>query len=157
MTRPKGDALRPGEVLADTPVRQDAAVQFIGRIATPWPTRDDCPRQGSLDGPLCRITVFAPWHRALAGLDAYPEIEVFYWLDRARRDVLLQSPRADGQLYGAFALRSPVRANPIGMSLVRLEAIEGDTLLVRGLDCIDGTPLIDLKPDRCAFTPKAPK
>ena len=52
--------------------------------------------------------------------------------------------------------RSPVRPNPIGTSIVKLEAVEGSTLLVRGLDCLDGTPLIDLKPDRTPFKPIAP-
>ena len=50
-----------------------------------------------------------------------------------------------------------MRLNPIGTQLVRLLAVEGATLLVRGLDCLDGTPLIDLKPDRCAYTPVAPR
>ena len=55
-----------------------------------------------------------------------------------------------------FSLRSPVRPNPIGTALARLVGIEGGTVLVQGLDCIDGTPLLDLKPDRCLFTPIAP-
>ncbi len=81
---------------------------------------------------------------------------MLYWLDRSRRDLVRQSPRSDGSTVGTFALRSPVRPNPIGTSLVRLVRIEGGTLIVRGLDCLDDTPLIDLKPDRCAFTPMAP-
>ncbi|MET0743665.1 MAG: TrmO family methyltransferase, partial [Microvirga sp.] len=56
-----------------------------------------------------------------------------------------------------FSLRSPVRPNPIGTAMVAVVGIEGATLLVRGLDCLDGTPLIDLNPDRCAFTPLAPR
>jgi tRNA (Thr-GGU) A37 N-methylase len=53
-------------------------------------------------------------------------------------------------------LRTPVRPNPIGTSIVKLISIEQSMLIVRGLDCLDGTPLIDLKPDRSAFTPLAP-
>ncbi|MCY1311866.1 S-adenosyl-L-methionine-binding protein [compost metagenome] len=59
-------------------------------------------------------------------------------------------------MHGTFSLRSPVRPNPIDTSIVKLEAVEGPTLLVRGLDCLDGTPLIDLKPDRTLFKPIAP-
>ncbi len=81
---------------------------------------------------------------------------MIYWLHRSRRDLLRQSPRDDGATRGTFALRSPLRPNPIGTSLVALVGREGSTLLVRGLDCLDGTPLVDLKPDRCAFTPLAP-
>ena len=78
-------------------------------------------------------------------------IEVLYWLDRSRRDLVRQSPKSDGRTTGTFALRSPVRPNPIGLSRVRLLARRGHVLEVRGLDCLDGTPLIDLKPDRCAL------
>ena len=73
-----------------------------------------------------------------------------------RRDLVHQSPRNDGATRGTFSLRSPVRPNPIGTSIVALLSVEGSTLLVRGLDCVDGTPLIDIKPDRCLFTPLAP-
>ena len=68
-------------------------------------------------------------------------------MDRARRDLVLQSPRHDGSVTGTFALRSPVRPNPVASSVVVLLAREGTRLSVRGLDCLDGTPLIDLKPE----------
>src|SRR5215472_7542377 len=57
---------------------------------------------------------------------------------------------------GTFSLRSPARPNPIGTSIAKLVSIEGATVTVRGLDCLDGTPLLDLKPDRALFTPIAP-
>ena len=93
---------------------------------------------------------------ALDGLAAYERVEVLYWLHLSRRDLLLQSPANDGTARGTFSLRSPVRHNPIGTSVARLVGIEGGTVLVRGLDCLDGTPLLDLKPDRACFTPVAP-
>jgi tRNA (Thr-GGU) A37 N-methylase len=83
--------------------------------------------------------VFEPRAEALAGIDNYDQVEVFYWLHRSRRDIILQSPRSDGNLRGAFSLRSPVRPNPIATSMVSLVGIEGPVLLVRGLDCL--TPL----------------
>jgi len=81
---------------------------------------------------------------------------VIYWLHQSRRDLVLQSPASDTNTHGTFALRSPVRPNPLGTSVAKLVGIEGNTVLVRGLDCLDGTPLVDLKPDRCQFTPIAP-
>ena len=147
------DGIRPGEVAVGMPPASDAGLVFIGRIRTPWTERPACPRQGRRDGPVCRIELFAPWAGGLAGLDAFDAVEVLYWLDRSRRDLILQSPGRDGTTRGTFALRSPVRPNPIGTSVATLLGIEGGTVLVRGLDCIDGTPLIDLKPDRCSFTP----
>lgn len=146
---------RAHEVSVDLPAADDARLRFIGRIHTPWTKRTDCPRQGKLDGPICKVELFEPWGPALKGLDKYEHIELLYWLDQARRDLVVQNPGHDGKTFGTFALRSPVRPNPIGTSTVRLESIDGLVLSVRGLDCLDGTPLIDIKPDRCAFTPKA--
>jgi tRNA-Thr(GGU) m(6)t(6)A37 methyltransferase TsaA len=114
------------------------------------------PRQGRPDGPLCRIEVFEPWVAALDGLAAYERLEVIYWLHLSRRDLVRQSPANDDTSRGTFSLRSPVRPNPLGTSIVRLIGTEHATLLVRGLDCVDGTPLLDLKPDRCLFSPIAP-
>ncbi|MBW4983281.1 tRNA (N6-threonylcarbamoyladenosine(37)-N6)-methyltransferase TrmO [Mameliella sp. CS4] len=151
-----GTSLRAGERALDLGPAGDAALRFIGTVRTPWHNRDTCPRQGRLDGPECRIRLNPEWQPALAGLGAYDSIEVLYWLGLARRDLLTQSPKNDGRIFGTFALRSPGRPNPIGTSLVKLLRIEGADLIVRGLDCVDGTPLIDLKPDRCLFTPKAP-
>lgn len=154
MTRPSD--IRPGEVAVEMPAATDAGLVFIGRIRTPWSDRLLCPRQGRPDGPICRIEVDEPWAAGLDGLEGYDKVEVLYWLHRSRRDIVRQSPRSDGATRGVFSLRSPVRPNPIGTSLASLVGIEGATVLVRGLDCLDGTPLIDLKPDRCAFTPLAP-
>lgn len=148
--------IRRGEVAVEWPETIDAELVFIGRIHTPWTSRLQTPRQGRLDGPVCRIELFAPWAVALAGLERYDSVEVLYWLHLSRRDLVLQSPANDGTVRGTFALRSPVRPNPIGTSLVRLIGIEGASVLVQGLDCLDGTPLLDLKPDRCRFTPIAP-
>lgn len=148
--------IRAGEVVIDAPPPNDAGLVFIGRIHTPWTSRDMTPRQGRIDGPVCRIEVFEPWVPALQGIENYPSIEVLYWLHLSRRDIILQSPKNDGAVRGTFSLRSPVRPNPIGTSMVRLVGVEGANVLVRGLDCLDGTPLVDLKPDRCLFTPLAP-
>ena len=86
------------------------------------------------------------WVAALDGIERHDRLEVLYWMHEARRDLVRQSPRSGGST-GTFALRSPVRPNPIATSLVRLVAVEGACLLVRGLDCLDGTPLLDIKPD----------
>lgn len=150
------DEIRTGEVAVAPPAATDAGLVFIGRIRTPWTSRGETPRQGRLDGPVCRIEIFAPWTQGLDGIEAFERLEVLYWLHQSRRDLVLQSPANDGRARGTFALRSPVRPNPIGTSMVALVGVEDATLFVRGLDCLDGTPLIDVKPDRCLFTPVAP-
>ena len=147
--------VRQNEVAVEAPKSFDVGLAFIGIIRTPWTSRLNCPRQGRADGPICRIEVADLWVAALDGIEAFERIEVLYWLHESRRDLVRQSPANDGETRGTFALRSPVRPNPIGMVLVGLVERRGPTLLVRGLDCLDGTPLIDLKPDRCMFTPLA--
>ena len=148
--------LRMNEVAVTPPEAHDAGLTFIGRILTPWTSRMETPRQGRHDGPLCTIEIFEPWVAALRGVEAFERLEVLYWLDRSRRDLVLQSPASNGEVHGTFSLRSPVRPNPIGTSIVLLERVEGNRLFVRGMDCLDGTPLLDLKPDRTLFKPIAP-
>jgi tRNA (adenine37-N6)-methyltransferase len=147
--------IRPGEVAVDPPRASDAGLVFIGRISTPWVSRLETPRQGRLDGPTCRIEIFDPWVPALDGIEQFERLEVVYWLHLSRRDLVRQSPANDGTVRGTFSLRTPVRPNPIGTSIVRLIGVQENIVLVRGLDCLDGTPLLDVKPDRALFTPIA--
>jgi len=71
---------------------------------------------------------------------------LLYWMDKSPRNLVLQVPGHYGAQHGTFALRSPARPNPIAMSVVRLLCVEGNKLVVIGLDCLDGTPLVDIKP-----------
>src|ERR1700732_3481883 len=123
--------LRPGEaaVVSDEPPQ--AQLYFIGRIFTPWTTRKECPRRGDLAGPLCRIEIVEPWPAALSGIEMHERLQVLYWMHLARRDLVLQNPRGQGTTQGTFALRSPVRPNPIASSIVALERVEGASLFVR--------------------------
>lgn len=140
--------VRLGEIFVQVPSRADARLWFIGRLRTPWTDPRACPRQGdAVGGPVCRVEIDPLWAEALSGIETKENLQLLYWMDGARRDLVRQSPRNDGATVGTFALRSPNRPNPVASSVVRLLGREGDTLLVRGLDCIDGTPLIDLKPD----------
>lgn len=147
--------IRDGELAVELPPPTDAGLIFIGRIHTPWRTRSETPKQGKVDGPVCEIEIFEPWVAGLQGLEQFSHAQVIYWLHQSRRDLVLQSPKHDPGRRGTFALRSPVRPNPIGVSTVAIVGIENNIVRVRGLDCIDGTPLIDLKPDHCAFSPGA--
>jgi tRNA-Thr(GGU) m(6)t(6)A37 methyltransferase TsaA len=139
-------SLRLGEIVGSAPNRADATLVFIGRICTPFPSLRSCPRHGRADGPVCHIEIDGPWQEAMRGLEAHSELQVLYWMDRARRDLLVQTPLAGIGPTGTFALRSPIRPNPIASSIVRVAAIEAGVILARGLDCVDGTPLLDIKP-----------
>jgi tRNA-Thr(GGU) m(6)t(6)A37 methyltransferase TsaA len=121
-------------------------VYFIGRIRTPWKERKDCPKNARESEAVCTIEVDPRWAEALKGVETCSHLVVLYWMDKARRDLAVQVPGHYGTGRGTFALRSPVRPNPIAMSVVRLLGVEGTRLSVIGLDCLDGTPLLDLKP-----------
>lgn len=86
------------------------------------------------------------WAAGLQGLEGVSHVVVLYWMDRARRDLVLQAPHHYSERRGTFALRSPVRPNPIAVSVARLVRIDGNELSVVGLDCLDDTPLLDIKP-----------
>jgi tRNA-Thr(GGU) m(6)t(6)A37 methyltransferase TsaA len=138
--------IRPGEVAVAPPARFDAELYFIGRIRTPWKTRDECPKNARESEAVCTIEVAPRWAQGLTGIETCSHLLVLYWMDRARRDLVLQAPRHYKEPRGTFALRSPVRPNPIAASVARLVRVDGTSLSVIGLDCLDGTPLLDLKP-----------
>ena len=148
--------IRVSEIAVEPPKVHDAGLVYIGCIHTPWTSRFMTPRQGRQDGPVCHLEIFEPWVPALQDIGLYSSLEVIYWLHLSRRDLVLQSPKNDGTSRGTFSLRSPVRPNPLGTSVVKLVGVEKNIVQVRGLDCLDQTPLLDLKPDRCEFTPWAP-
>jgi tRNA-Thr(GGU) m(6)t(6)A37 methyltransferase TsaA len=135
-----------GEIAVELPKDYDASLYFIGRIRTPWIKRADCPKNARQSYAICTIEVDPRWVQALTNVDSCSHLIVLYWMGRSRRDLVLQVPRHYGIGRGTFALRSPARPNPIAMSVVRLVAVEGTRVSVVGLDCLDATPLLDLKP-----------
>jgi tRNA-Thr(GGU) m(6)t(6)A37 methyltransferase TsaA len=142
------DATRPGEAVLDKMPEPLAHLVCIGTLRTPFLTRADCPHQGDPEGgPDCRAEIAAAFLPALVSLEAPAWLDILYWLGGARRDLLVQN--AKGSPRGTFATRSPLRPNPIGLSRVRLLGVDGAVLRMRGLDCLDGTPLLDIKPARC--------
>jgi len=146
--------MRPGEVaLAFDPAETagDARLVFIGRAETPWPDRDSCPkniRQAREAGRPATLLIDPPWRPGLEGLEAGQAIVVLLWMHQARRDLILQAPRHRETPAGVFALRSPVRPNPIGLAVVTILEIdrEAGSIVVDALDCADGTPILDIKP-----------
>ncbi len=139
-------ALRAGEVAVALPKEFDASLYYIGRIRTPWRRREDCPKNIRESDAVCTVEVDPRWVRGLAGLETASHVWLLYWMDQARRDLVLQAPRHYAEQRGTFALRSPVRPNPIAIAVARLIRIEGNTLTVVGVDCLDNTPLLDIKP-----------
>lgn len=138
--------VRPGEMTTSLPAAFDAGLYFIGRIRTPWTRREDCPKNGRESTALCTIEVDPAFAAGLQDVASCSHLWVLYWMDKAPRHLVQQTPRHQGAARGTFALRSPARPNPIALSCVDLVGVDGARLTVRGLDCLDGTPLLDLKP-----------
>lgn len=125
-------------------------LRVIGRLHTPFRTRAECPRNGRqlVPAPLCHAELFAEYRAGLAGIEGFSHLILLYWLDQPAKPVeLVFTPPFDTRPRGVFATRSPSRPNPIGLSVVAFEGIDAEgRLAVRYLDCIDGTPLLDIKP-----------
>lgn len=140
------DELREGEIAVTLPENFDAGIYFIGRIHTPWNSRAECPKNGRESEAECTIELDARYADGLKDVESSSHLLILYWMDKARRDLIVQAPRHYAAQRGTFALRSPVRPNPIAASVVRLVKVEGCKLTAVGLDCLNGTPLVDVKP-----------
>ncbi|MCF6197942.1 MAG: tRNA (N6-threonylcarbamoyladenosine(37)-N6)-methyltransferase TrmO [Hyphomicrobiaceae bacterium] len=157
---PRNNGQRQGEIaLPFDPAEtaKDAAVVFIGLIRSPWESRKKCPKnmaQARERGQSASIELDEVWRAGLDGLEKYQAAIVLYWMDKARRDLIVQSPnnrhksRHKPGPRGVFSLRSPVRPNPVAIATVRILDIDKQTgkITIDAIDCLDGTPLIDIKP-----------
>jgi tRNA-Thr(GGU) m(6)t(6)A37 methyltransferase TsaA len=120
----------------------------IGMVESPLADRAAAPKQGDEGAPDAWLVFDAAVAEGLEGITAGDELLVLTWLDRAERDVLRVNPRDDPArgIQGVFSTRSPDRPNPIGLHRVTVLAMDGANVRVRGLEAIDGTPVVDVKP-----------
>jgi tRNA-Thr(GGU) m(6)t(6)A37 methyltransferase TsaA len=120
----------------------------VGSVSSPLTDLDAAPKQGDEGAPETTIIFAGEFVAALEGIAAGDDVLVLAWLDRADRDVLRVHPRGDESRpeTGVFATRSPDRPNPIGLHRVEVVSIDGATMTVRGLEAVDGTPVLDVKP-----------
>lgn len=128
-------------------MRQEIVLQSIGFIRSPYKRAMGAPIQPiyaeSVEGDVVVDESFAS---ALDDIDGFERIWLLYCLDRAKPWKSKVVPYRDTHERGLFATRAPSRPNPVGLSVVRLLARQGNALRVRGLDILDGTPLLDIKP-----------
>ena len=120
----------------------------VGRVQSPLTDPADAPKQGFEGAPEAELVLEPDVLDALDGIEPGARVIVLTWLDRARRDVLRVHPRDDASnpMRGVFSTRSADRPNPIGLHEVEVLAIEGNRVRVSGLEAVDGTPVLDLKP-----------
>jgi tRNA-Thr(GGU) m(6)t(6)A37 methyltransferase TsaA len=126
----------------------DFTVHPIGRVQSPLVSTADAPRQGDEGAPDAYLVLDPGVHAGLDGVAVGDEIIILTWLHEADRTVLRVHPRGDLSRpeAGVFSTRAPSRPNPIGLHRVRVLDIDGLRVHVSGLEAIDGTPVIDLKP-----------
>ena len=127
----------------------------IGIIHSPYKTRAKAPPQGKSD--VLEIEIFKEYEEGLKDIETFSHLHVIYWMHKSKGYSLLITTPWDTKLHGLFATRTPNRPNPLGHSVVELIERKGNILKVRGLDAIEGTPDIDIKPyvPRIDVKPKA--
>lgn len=121
--------------------------QPIGFVSSPYQEAGQVPRglgaKHDVDGVLRILPQFEP---GLRDIDGFSHLIVLWEFDRSQGFELLGTPPSDNRSHGVFATRSPLRPNPIGLTIVELLGREGADLRVRGVDMLDGTPILDIKP-----------
>jgi tRNA (adenine37-N6)-methyltransferase len=119
----------------------------IGTVHSPFKEPPGTPIQpGAAAGVQGLVEVFPEYREGLADLEGFSHLILLYYFHLAQGFALRVKPFLDDQPRGLFATRAPARPNPIGISTVRLERVEGARLYVREVDIVDGTPLLDIKP-----------
>lgn len=122
-------------------------LKSIGTIRTPFTKPEGMPIQpaGARDVPG-QVILDRSYVEGLSDLDGFSHVILIYYFHRSRGYALRVRPFMDDHERGLFSTRAPRRPNPIGLSVVRLVAIEDNILEIRGVDMLDGTPLLDIKP-----------
>ena len=118
----------------------------IGIIHSPYRSREETPYQGCERDEICQIELFKEFEEGLKDIEGFSHIILIYWFHKSQGYHLLVKTPWDTKLHGLFTTRSPNRPCPLGLCVVELVAREKNILKVRGLDAIDGTPLLDIKP-----------
>ena len=118
----------------------------IGIIHSPYNTKEEIPIQAYRSDELGEIEIFKEYENGLKDIEGFSHIIIVYIFHKSEEYSLQVSPYLDTDLRGLFATRHPNRPNPIGISTVRLLSRKGNILKIKGMDVLDGTPLIDIKP-----------
>ncbi|OPX64066.1 MULTISPECIES: tRNA (N6-threonylcarbamoyladenosine(37)-N6)-methyltransferase TrmO [unclassified Methanoregula] len=117
----------------------------VGVVRSPYKTRKDAPRQGRLSDTVSEIVIDDQYAPALWQIEGRKHLWILCWFDRADRTILRAVPPGTKEEKGVFAIRSPDRPNPVAICMVDLLEVRDGVLTVRGLDALDGTPVIDIK------------
>jgi tRNA-Thr(GGU) m(6)t(6)A37 methyltransferase TsaA len=123
-------------------------LNFIGVIRSPLKTLEDCPLQETENAPEATLVISKEYIEGIKDIRPEAEIVVLTWLDKADRNIIkcVSRNNYDGPVFGVFSTRSPDRPNPIGLHSATVISVSGNEIIVSGLEVLDQTPLIDIKP-----------
>lgn len=119
-------------------------LKIIGIVHSKYKTTKDAPSQG--EDEISKIEIKKKYLEGLKDIDGFTHLHVYYWLHESKDFSLLVKTPWDNDLHGVFTTRSPHRPNPIGHSVVEMVSRKNNILMVKKLDAIEGTPVIDIKP-----------
>ena len=148
-SRPRVSAAHAAQRQSGADAPHSIALPVIGRARTPWTRREDAPHQPSaMPDAAGTIEIDPPYRAALADLDSFQRIWLLFVFDRSRGWAPTVKPPRGGPKRGVLATRAPNRPSPIGLTCVALESLDATAgaLHVAGIDLLDGTPILDVKP-----------
>jgi len=119
-------------------------IKPIGVVYSPFKIRGECPPQGN--STISEIEIFREYETGLKDTEHFSHLHVFYWMHKSREYSMSVITPWDTKPHGLFAVRTPDRPNPLGYAIVELVERNKNVLKVRGLDAVDGTPVVDIKP-----------
>jgi len=119
-------------------------LKIIGVVHSPFKTTSEAPHQGTNE--IMEIEIFKEFVDGLKDIKGFSHLHVFYWLHKSQGYNLVVQTPWDTKPHGLFTTRSPHRPNPLGHQVVELVERRGKILKIKGIDAIDGTPVIDIKP-----------
>ena len=121
-------------------------LQEIGIVRNAYKNLTDIPRQGRMSEEVSAVEIHPEFADGLLRIEQNKYLIVLYWAHLAKRNILKTLPPASKEIHGVFASRSPGRPNPLSLCIVELIERNGDILRVKGLDALDGSSVIDIKP-----------
>ncbi len=128
-------------------MEKEIVLKAIGIIHTPYKGPKGMPIQGRFEkGVMGQVEIFPEYQQGLKDIEEFSHLILIYYFDRAKEEKLVGKPFLEDEPHGIFAIRSPIRPNHIGLSIVKLKKVGENIITFSEVDILDGTPLLDIKP-----------
>ncbi len=128
-------------------MKKEIILKPIGIIHTPYKEPEGMPIQGKFERDITgQVEIFPEYIQGLKDIEGFSHLILIYYFDKAKEEKVIGKPFLEDKLHGIFAIRSPMRPNHIGFSIVKLKKIEENRITFSEVDILDNTPLLDIKP-----------